>query len=202
MNTESSLRKPEHPIVPLFFQRWSPRAFLPEAISDEDLFKLFEAARWAPSSFNNQSWRFLYARRETPEWPLFFDLLLPGNQVWVSNAAALILVISNSCFDYNGKPSVSHSFDAGAAAQNLALQAWSSGYATHAMEGFDYNRAREILCIPLEFRVEAMVAVGKQGSKESLPEKLKAVESPNTRRPISESIAEGKFVDTLLHFIK
>ena len=108
-------RQPEHPITDFFFGRWSPRSFLPVPMTDDELMSLFEAAKWAPSSYNNQPWRFLYARRDTPVWPLFFDLLQEGNKMWVKDASALIVVLSNTCFDYNGKPSITHSFDAGAA---------------------------------------------------------------------------------------
>src|ERR1700677_133161 len=105
----------EYPIDNFLLQRWSPRAFTPESIPEQDLLSLFEAAKWAPSSYNNQPWRFLYARRETASWPLFLDLLVPFNQSWAKNASVLILVISNKKFDHDGNPSITHSFDAGAA---------------------------------------------------------------------------------------
>ena len=141
-------------------------------MTDEELMSLFEAAKWAPSSYNNQPWRFLYARRDTPLWPLFFDLLQEGNKVWVKNASALIIVLSNTCFDYNGKPSITHSFDAGAAWGSFALQAWLNGYITHGMQGFDYEKARDTLGILADFSVEAMIAIGKQGPKEALSDKM------------------------------
>jgi nitroreductase len=197
-----SARKPDHPINPFFADRWSPRSFLPDPISDEDLLTIFEAARWAPSSSNNQPWRFLYARRDTANWPLFFNLLVEQNQAWAKNAPVLIVVISNNQFDHNGKPCLTHSFDTGAAWQTLALQAWLKGYATHGMQGFDYDAARTVLEIPKEFQVEAMIVLGKEGPKEALPPQIQEREKPSQRRPLSETIMEGKFSSSLVHLEK
>ena len=146
-----------------------------EPIAEEDLMVLFEAARWAPSSFNNQPWRILYARRDGEHWSLFLDLLVESNRVWARNAAALLLFISKTSFDHNGKPARTHSFDTGAAWENLALQATLHGYVVHGMQGFDYDRAKTALGIPEEYQVEAMVAVGKPGARDSLPEKLREI---------------------------
>ncbi|HVF10112.1 MAG TPA: nitroreductase family protein, partial [Abditibacteriaceae bacterium] len=160
---------------------------------EAELMTLFEAARWAPSSYNNQPWRLLYARRDNEHWPLFFDLLADANKVWVQNAAALILFISKTTFDYNGKPSITHSFDTGAAWENLALQGTLKGYVVHGMQGFDYERAKAVLGIPEEYAVEAMVAVGKPGDKASLPEDVQKGEVPNDRRRLEATICEGPF---------
>jgi nitroreductase len=189
----SEKRRADHPIDELFLDRWSPRAMTGEPIPDEELMVLFEAARWAPSSFNNQPWRILYARRNTEHWATFLDLLVESNQAWASNAAALLLFVSKTTFDRNGKPARTHSFDAGSAWENLALQASLRGIVAHGMQGFDYDRARTALDIPDEYQVEAMIAVGRPGPRESLPEKLQAVESPNDRRPLAQTICEGPF---------
>jgi nitroreductase len=189
----SEKRRADHPIDELFLDRWSPRAMTGEPIPDEELMVLFEAARWAPSSFNNQPWRILYARRDTEHWATFLDLLVESNQAWASNAAALLLFVSKTTFDRNGKPARTHSFDAGSAWENLALQASLRGIVAHGMQGFDYDRARTALDIPDEYQVEAMIAVGRPGPRESLPEKLQAVESPNDRRPLAQTICEGPF---------
>ena len=108
-------RKSEHDIHPLILNRWSPRSMTGEEISDKELMPLFEAARWAPSSYNNQPWRFIYVKRNTKEWQKFFELMGEFNQSWTKNAAALVIVISYKNFDHNSKPSRTHSFDAGAA---------------------------------------------------------------------------------------
>src|SRR5438309_271620 len=101
-------RQADYPIDPLFLDRWSPRAMSGEEIPAGELMVLFEAARWAPSSFNNQPCRILYARRGTEHWTVFFDLLAEPNKVWAANAAALLVFISKTTFDHNGKPSVTH----------------------------------------------------------------------------------------------
>lgn len=191
----SERRQPEteHPVDELFLDRWSPRALSGETVSDEELMTLFEAARWAPSSYNNQPWRILYARRDTEYWGAFFDLLVEGNRNWVKDAAALLLFVSKETFDFNGKPYPTHSFDTGAAWENLALQATMLGLVTHGMQGFDYERARAELNIPEGFRVEAMVAVGRPGDPARLPEKLREREAPSGRKTLSEITCEGAF---------
>lgn len=189
----SEIRRADHPIEPLLLDRWSPRAMSGEEISTEELMRLFEAARWAPSSFNAQQWRALYARRGTEHWSTFLGLLVESNKAWAKNAAVLVLFISRITFEYDNDPSVTHSYDTGAAWENFALQGFSHGLVVHGMEGFDYDRAKAELKIPEGFRVEAMAAVGKPGAKETLPEKLQAKESPNDRRKLAQSICEGPF---------
>ncbi len=189
----SEIRTSDHSIEQLILDRWSPRAMSGEEIPENELLRLFEAARWAPSSFNAQQWRALYARRGSEYWPAFLGLLVEGNKAWAQHAAALVLFISCTTFEHNGEESVSHSYDCGAAWENFALQGFSQGLVVHGMEGFDYDRAKTELKIPDGFRVEAMAAVGKPGVKENLPEKLRTRESPNERRKLSESICEGPF---------
>jgi nitroreductase len=189
----SEKRKTDYPIDRLFLDRWSPRAMSGESIPEEELLLLFEAARWAPSSYNNQPWRMLYARRDTEYWPLFLDLLVEFNKTWAKNAAALIVFVSKTTFDHNGEPSRTHSFDTGAAWENFALQASLKGVVVHGMEGFDYEKAKTALKIPDDFRVEAMAVIGKPGRKEDLPERLQEREIPNDRRSLSEIIFEGPY---------
>ena len=111
----SQIRKAEYAIEPLLIDRWSPRAMSGEEISREELMRLFEAARWAPSSFNTQQWRALYALRGAAHWQTFYDLLVDANKAWAKNAAALVVFISRKTFDHNDEPSVTHSYDCGAA---------------------------------------------------------------------------------------
>ena len=186
-------RTADYPIEPLILRRYSPRAMSGEEIPEQELMSLFEAARWAPSSFNAQQWRALYARRDTEHWNVFLNLLGDGNKTWAKNAAMLVVFVSRKNFEYNNKPSVTHSYDTGAAWENFALQGCKLGFVVHGMEGFDYERARIELGIPEEFQVEAMAAVGRPGSKEVLPEKLQERETPNDRRKVSQSICEGPF---------
>lgn len=189
----SEKRKADYPIDQLFLDRWSPRAMSGEKISQAELMVLFEAARWAPSSYNNQPWRILYAGRDSEHWQLFFDLLVEFNQTWVKNAAALLVFVSKTTFDMNGQSSITHSFDTGAAWGNLALQGWLKGLVVHGMQGFDFDRARTALNIPEGFRVEAMAAVGKPADASVLPEKLREREAPSDRRKLEQTICEGPF---------
>ncbi len=196
--TELNQRVADHEIDPLFLQRWSPRAFTGEAISQAELSTLFEAARWAPSAYNAQPWRFLYARRDTPHWEKFIGLLVPFNQSWAIRAAALAILVSNSEFQPPGAdqpaPLRSHSLDAGAAWAQLALQAARSGWYAHGMAGFDAERAAVELNVPAGYRVEIAIAIGRLGDKAILPEALQAREQPSGRKPVTEFAFEGGFV--------
>ena len=164
-----------------------------ESIPENELMVLFEAARWAPSSYNNQPWRILYARRESEHWERFLNLLVPGNAAWAKNAAVLLVFISKTTFDRNGQPSRTHSYDCGAAWENLALQGSLKGFVVHGMEGFDYERAKSELKVPDEFEVEAMAAVGLPASPNTLPEKQREKEKPSDRRKLDQTICEGPY---------
>jgi nitroreductase len=186
-------RKPQHPIETLFLKRWSPRAMSGESLPLSELNRLFEAARWAPSTFNEQEWRFLFARREGPHWATFLGLLMEANQVWCKDAAALVVVLSKRTFSMNGKPNPVHTFDTGAAFENLALQGAALGLVVHGMAGFDGARARTALGVPEDFAVEAMIAIGRPGDPDTLPPELKSRETPTDRKPVSEIAREGPF---------
>ena len=188
------IRKPSTPINPLILNRWSPRSMTGEPMSDEELTPLFEAARWAPSSYNNQPWRILYAKRDTPEWDLFFDLLVEGNKKWCKNASVLIVMVSRDTFAWNNKPAVTHSYDTGAAWMAMALEGFSRGLVVHGMSGFDFDKARVSLNIPEGYTVEAMAAIGHRAPKENLPEEIQKMEAPNSRRPLNEIVIKGKFL--------
>ena len=187
----ADVRPVEHGVDRLFVDRWSPRAMSGESIADQELWRLFEAARWAPSAGNLQPWRFLYARRDTVAWPLFFDILNPGNQTWCVNAAVLVLFISQTMNPESGRTIRTHAYDTGAAWENFALQGAISGLVVHGMQGFNYDRAREVLQIPAEFAIDAMAAVGRPGRTEDLSESLQAREKPSGRRPLPETVIEG-----------
>lgn len=186
-------RTADYDIEEFFMDRWSPRSFTGEPISDEELMTLFEAARWAPSCYNDQPWRFLYAKRDTPHWETFLELLAEGNRLWARNCSVLIVAVSSTRFAHNGKPNRTHSFDTGSAWQNLALQASLKGLAAHGMAGFNYDKAAEVLHVPDDHQVEAMIAVGRPGKKDDLPEKLREREKPSGRRPVSAFVMEGSF---------
>jgi nitroreductase len=186
-------RSPDHPIEPLIWKRWSPRAMSGESLSDAELLTLFEAARWAPSTYNEQEWRFLYARRETEHWNAFFDLLMAANQEWCKNAAVLVVVLGHKVFARNGKPNPVYLFDCGSAWENLALQATAMNLVAHGMAGFDFERAHRTLKVPDDYAVAAMFALGRPGDPESLSPELREREKPSGRRPAKESICEGPF---------
>jgi nitroreductase len=195
--TTANSRSTDYPIDPLFLQRWSPRAFTGAPISEYDLSTILDAARWAPSSYNSQPWRFIYARRDTEHWARLLGLLTESNQLWAKNASALVILVSKTAMLPRGAdkevPSWSHSLDAGAAWCSLALQATRSGWAAHGMVGFDRERAVSELGVPDGYRVECAIAIGKRGDKSILPEALQTREAPNDRVPLSQLGGEGSF---------
>jgi nitroreductase len=189
-------RQADYAIDPLFIQRWSNRAFTGDVVPDAVLFSAFEAARWAPSARNAQPWRFIYAKRDSADWPVFFGLLNERNQVWADKAGALILVVSaTSAPDQTGnnRPLNSHAFDAGAAWANLALQVARLGWATRAIGGFDKEAARVTLDVPEGFALQVIIAVGKPADKDTLPEEFQDREFPTGRVKVTELAWPGKF---------
>jgi nitroreductase len=192
-----SSRAPDHPIDPLFVERWSPRAFDGSEVPDEDLMTMFEAARWAPSAFNSQPWLFLYAKRGDGDWERFLSLLIPWNQGWAHSASVLIYILSDSMpmTGKDGQPqgSHSHSFDAGAAWACLALQATKMGYHAHGMSGIQLDKAREELRVPERWRIEAAAVVGRIGDPAMLDDKLRARETPSGRKGVGEFAFRGGF---------
>jgi nitroreductase len=184
-------RKSDYNISPMILDRHSAREMSGEPLAEEEFLPLFEAARWAPSSYNNQPWRFVYAKRDTKHWDGFFDLLAPFNQMWCKNAALLVIIASKKTFDHNNKPSGTHSFDAGAAWENLALEGTRRGLVVHGMEGFDYDGAEKLLNLGDEYQVEEMIAIGKPGKNENLAEQYKDKELSG-RKPLSETAFEGR----------
>jgi len=185
-------REPAFKIQPTIYERWSPRAMSGEALCKVDLMRLFEAARWAPSSYNGQPWRFVYARRNTPQWDDFSELLGDFNREWTRSAAVLVVLVSRKTFEHNDKPARTHSFDCGAAWQNLALQAQSMNLVVHAMEGFDYEAARDLLEMSDTYQVEVMIAIGLPAPKDVLDEDLQERETPSDRKPVYEIAFEGR----------
>ncbi|HEU4467700.1 MAG: nitroreductase family protein [Nitrososphaerota archaeon] len=188
--TERS-RKSTYQINPLILNRWSPRSMTGEELDNEEIMSLFEAARWAPSSYNNQPWRFIYAKRNTEHWDRLFNLLAEGNRAWAKNSALLVVVISRKNFEYNEKPAITHQFDTGSAWENLALEAFSRGIVAHGMQGFDYDKARIDLEIPIDFEVMAMIAIGKKGSRDNLSPELQEKEKLSDRKPLKDIVMEG-----------
>lgn len=186
-------RKADHPILDLFLKRWSPRAMTGQPLTDAELSTLFEAARWAPSTYNEQEWRYLYAKNGSAHWPAFFGLLMEANQTWCRNAAVLLVVLSKKTFARNGKPNPVHTFDTGASFENLALQAAHMGLVCHGMAGFNKSVARATLKVPDDYEIEAMVALGRPADTDVLSKELADREVPSDRKPIAEITCEGPF---------
>lgn len=199
MNHDNDLqyRESQYPIHPLFLSRWSPRSFTGEPIDDMTLQSLFEAARWAPSGNNSQPWRFIYAHQGTEAWQRLLLLANEGNQRWAKEASVLALLVSKTSHVRKGDtvatPLRNHSFDTGAAWAYLALQATYTGLITHAIGGFDRDRARVEFIIPEDFHIEILIAIGKQGEPGALPEDIRLRETPTTRKPLGSLYTEGVF---------
>ena len=184
-------RNTDYNINDIFLKRYSPRAMSGEAISKEELMTLFEAARWAPSSRNEQPWRFLYALKGAKDFELFFSFLVEANQVWCKNAGALIIGLSNKNSS-DGKFNSKHSLDAGSAWENFALQGANMSLVIHGMGGYIEESIINELNIPDNYQIELMIAVGKPGKVENLPEKLQEREIPSQRKDLNEIVFEGK----------
>lgn len=185
-------RTTEYPINDVFLKRYSSRAMSGETITKDEIMTLFEAARWAPSSMNAQPWRFVYAMRDTPPFEKLLSFVFDKNKIWCKNSAILIVLISKNNLD-DGSNSLPHSFDTGAAWENLALQATNMGFIAHAMGGFDKNVAKEKLEVSDEYTIEVMIAIGKFGKAKDLPEDLIIREKPSGRKSLEEIVFEGIF---------
>lgn len=189
-NTPTRLRQAEYDIDPVYLNRWSPRSFLDKDVPEDVLFSLFEAARWAPSAYNLQPWRFVIARtpadRET-----FHSFIHEYNLAWCKTAPVFALMLSHKVSERGDN--ASHAFDAGAAWGFLALEAVRKGLATHPMTGIDFEKAREMLRIPEEYAIQALIAIGYQGPRDRLPSALQEREQPSQRRPVQSFVYEGVF---------
>ena len=190
-------RSPDHPIDDIFIARWSPRAFDSATMRESELLTVLEAARWAPSGFNFQPWRFIYAMRDDAAWAGLVESLAPFNRMWAPKASALLVIATHTQCLMPGAAgpttNITHAFDAGAAWGFLALQAYMSGWRTHAMSGFDHKVAAAAVNLPQDYELHAVIAIGKIGDPSMLPEPMLAREAPNPRRPLSETAFHGSF---------
>jgi nitroreductase len=182
----------DFPIEDFLARRWSPRAFSQKAVPAEALCSLLEAARWAPSCFNEQPWRFIVATKEEPEaFETLLGCLREANRIWAGRAPVLMVVAAKAAFDHNGKPNRHAGHDVGLAVENLMLQAVAMGMFAHAMAGFDAAKVRETCGVPEGYDPLVAVAVGYPGDPGDLPEDLKERElAPRERKPL-ESLAFG-----------
>jgi nitroreductase len=180
----------EHCIEDLIARRWSPRAFEARPVEPEKLKSLFEAARWAPSSNNEQPWRFLAATRDNQQdYDKLFSCLSEGNAKWVFRAPVLMLSVASLLFEDDGKPNRHALHDTGMAVENFVLQATALGLQAHQMAGYDAEKARRECQIPTGFEPVAMIAVGYPGDPAMLPGYLRERElKPRERQPIEEFV--------------
>ncbi len=178
---------------PMFLERWSPRSFLCDPLTQEDIDTLFEAARWAPSSYNEQPWLFVYARRQEA-LDRFRDILVEGNRQWAKAAPFLFCIFSRKHFNKNGELNPCAEFDAGSAFMSIALQAHKLGFSCHAMQGFHKDRAYEVMGVnPEKYTAICMVAVGRQGPKETLSKELQEKEFPKDRNSQKDFVREERY---------
>lgn len=192
MTTTTHLATTTFPVHALIAGRWSPRAFTDASITPEDLGSLLEAARWAPSCYNEQPWRFIVARKEDEAAFARLAACLVDANGWAKQAAALVVTVAKATFTMTGEANAHAWHDVGLAAENLTLQAEALGLATHQMGGFDAEKARTTLGIPDDFTAVAMIAVGHPGPADSLPEALAERErAPRERKPLADLAFQG-----------
>jgi nitroreductase len=193
MMDRSIPRNPETEIDSMFIDRWSPRAFDSEPLSQRQVDTLFEAARWSPSCYNEQPWLFVYATTEVDR-ERFLPALVEGNQSWAKRVPLLMFLLCRRTFAFNGKENRHAPFDAGAAWMSLALQARKLGLHAHAMAGFSREKTYEILQAPVdEYDIMAAIAVGRRAEPSILPENIAAKDVPSDRKPRGEMAREGGF---------
>lgn len=190
------MKKPaanDYPIHELLKQRWSPRAFSSRSVGPEILCSLFEAARWAPSCFNDQPWAYLVALQENAEeFARMASVLMEGNAVWAARVPVLAVSLARLSFHHNGQPNRHALHDVGAATVLLAIEATARGLAVHQMGGFYPEKVRQLFAVPPDWEPVAAIAIGYPGEPDSLPEKLAQRErEPRSRKPLSEFVMSG-----------
>jgi nitroreductase len=186
---------PDHPIHNLLTARWSPYAFDDRPVSNADLCAVFEAVRWAPSSYNEQPWSYIVAKRENPEeFQVLLSCLVEANQVWAKAAPMLALGIVRLRFVRNDKPNRAAVHDLGLAAGNLLVEATARGLSVHQMIGIVPEKAREVYEIPEGSEAWTALAIGYPGDPNRLPEPLKERHlAPRQRKPLREFVFGGKW---------
>ncbi len=185
------------PIHELLRRRWSPYAYSERSVAPEILVSLLEAARWAPSSYNEQPWAFIVATKENPEeFARLLSCLVPGNQEWAQQVPVLMLSVAKLNFDRGGRPNPHAWHDVGLAAMSLVVEAMAHGLYVHQMAGIVPERARELYAIPEGWEAVAGIAIGYHGEAPSLPEKLRQRDSaPRSRKPLEQMVFTGRWSD-------
>jgi nitroreductase len=195
LNAESMSATVNNSIHDLISGRRSIRSFSDQGIDDESFTKLFEAARWASSSRNEQPWRFIVARREESEnFRRTLSCINESNSIWARHGAILIIVLAKKNFTVHPVPNSHAQHDVGLSIGNLALQATALGIFLHQLGGINYQKVRETFEVPDEYEVISIIVGGYPGSHDSLPDNLKEREKmPRQRRELSELVFEGRF---------
>ena len=185
----------EHPVHSLVLNRWSPRAFSDKAVAHDILRSLFEAARWAPSSNNEQPWAFIVATKEEPDnFQKALSTLVEINQVWAKNAPVLVIAVSKLEFARNQRPNRNAFYDTGAAVAHLTSEATARDLFVHQMAGFDPHKAIELFHIPKGWEPIAAFVVGYPGDPKDLPEPLRERElAPRTRKTLKDFVMSGEW---------
>ncbi len=185
----------QYPVHELIRERWGPRAFSEKAVSPEILQSLFEAARWAPSSNNEQPWAFLVGTRgDGDTFRKILGTLVEFNQTWAKHAPVLAIAVSELAFAKNGHSNRNASYDTGAAVSQLTTEATSRGLFVHQMAGFDPHKAAETFAVPNGWEPIAAFAIGYAGDPQTLPESLRERElAPQTRKPLHEFVMSGQW---------
>jgi nitroreductase len=185
----------QYPVHELISQRWSPRAFCDRPIEREKLLSLLEAARWAPSSSNEQPWRYIIATRDNPEeFNRILDCLVEGNVAWAKRAYVLMLSVAKLNSDRGDRPNRFAFYDLGSATENLVVQATALGLVVHQMGGIYPEKAREIFGVPEGFEVVAGIAIGYPADPSVLPAELRERElAPRKRKPLEEIVFGGQW---------
>jgi nitroreductase len=180
-------------IIEPILNRWSPRSFSGQKITPEDIGSLFEAARWAASSMNEQPWKFIYAFKGEEAHQLIVDTLVEGNKSWAKNAPVLVLTMVSKFLSRSGKPNGSAIHDLGLAVGNMSIQASALGIALHQMGGFSADKAKELFSLNNQVAVISTIAMGYYGEADDLEEPLKSRElAPRSRKPLSEIAFHGE----------
>jgi nitroreductase len=185
----------DFPVHDFIAERWSPRAFSDKPVAPDVLASLFEAARWAPSSSNEQPWTYIVAIKDDAEnFGKLVSVLVPFNVTWAQHAPVLALALAELAFAKNGTLNRNGQYDVGAASAWLTVEATSRGLFVHQMAGYDHEKARQLFAIPAGWEPIAAMAIGYPGDPESLPQPLRDREvAPRTRKPISEFVMSGSW---------
>lgn len=195
MTALQKLAETSAPIHELIRHRWSPRAFDSRPVEPEKLRSLFEAARWAASSYNAQPWHFIVATKADPEnYKKILDSFVEFNQGWAKSAPVLALSVAGMKFEHNGTPNHHAFHDVGQAAAYLALEAANLGLQVHQMAGILPDKARQIFSIPEGYEAVAGIAIGYPGDPATLPDNLRAQEhAPRSRKPLDSFVFTGNW---------